>query len=115
MKRLVTALILVAAATVVAAVALSAQTDTKAPASKITTGTITAIDGTKVTIAIEGTRADWIKKNAPVKFKVGPGKVIELSEKDVTPSTIVVNTRKAPDMKVGDVITFEKGLSTSGC
>jgi hypothetical protein len=78
-------------------------------------GKITAIDGTKITIAIEGERPDWIKKNAPVKFKVGPGKIVELSAPDVTPFTIIVNTKKASEMKVGEAVTFEKGLAMSGC
>lgn len=104
MKRFVTALILVAA------VAVSALA-----ATKTVTGKITAIEGTKVTIAIEGERADWIKKNAPVKFKIGPGKIVELSAPDATPFTIVVNSKKASEMKVGETITFEKGLAMSGC
>jgi hypothetical protein len=93
-----------------AAVAVSAMA-----AAKTATGKVTAIDGTKVTIALEGERPDFIKKNAPVKFKVGPGKIIELSAPDAKPFTIVVNTKKASEMKVGDAVTFEKGLSTSGC
>ena len=104
MKRTLTALILVAA------VAVSPMA-----AAKTATGKVTAIDGTKVTIAIEGERPDWIKKNGPVKFKVGPGKILEVSAKDATPFTIVVNTKKASEMKVGEAVTFEKGLAMSGC
>jgi hypothetical protein len=104
MKRTLTALILAAA------VAVSALA-----AAKTATGKITAIDGTKVTIALEGERPDWIKKNGPVKFKIGPGKIVELSAADAKPFTIVVNTKKASEMKVGDAVTFEKGLATSGC
>ena len=84
-------------------------------AAKTATGKSTAIDGTKVTIAIEGERPDWIKKNGPVKFKVGPGIVIELSAADAKPFTIVVTIKKAAEMKVGDAVTFEKGLASSGC
>jgi hypothetical protein len=104
LKRIAVALMLVAA------VAVSAMA-----AAKTATGKITAIDGTKVTIALEGERPDFIKKNGPVKFKVGPGKILEVSANDATPFTIVVNTKKASDMKVGDVVTFEKGLSMAGC
>ncbi len=50
-----------------------------------------------------------------MKFKVGPGKILEISAADATPFTIVVNTKKAAEMKVGDVVTFEKGLSMAGC
>jgi hypothetical protein len=104
LKRTITALILVAA------LAVSALA-----ATKTATGKITAIEGTKVTIALQGERPDFIKKNGPVKFKVGPGKITELSAPDATPFTIVVNTKKAAEMKVGDVVTFEKGLSMAGC
>lgn len=104
MKRFFLTLVLIAA---VAASAVAA--------TKIVTGKITAIDGTKVTIAIEGERPDWIKKNAPVKFKVGPGKIVELSAPDATPFTIIVNSKKASEMKVGEAVTFEKGLAMSGC
>lgn len=104
MKRLITALILVAA------VAVSALA-----ATKTVTGKITAIDGTKITIALDGERADWVKKNGFVKFKVGPGKIVEVSAADATPFTIVVNSKKASAMKVGETVTFEKGLAVSGC
>jgi hypothetical protein len=104
MKRTLTALVLVAA---VAASAMAA--------SKTATGKITAIDGTKVTMALEGERPDFIKKNGPVKFKVGPGKIVELSAADAKPLTIVVTIKKAAELKVGDAVTFEKGLASSGC
>jgi hypothetical protein len=94
----------------VALVAVSASA-----AVKVATGKITAIDGTKVTIALEGERPDWIKKNAPVKFKTGPGKIVELSAIDAKPFTVVVTTKKAAEMKVGETVTFEKGLAMSGC
>jgi hypothetical protein len=105
MKRFILTLALIAA---IAAPVFTA-------AAKTVTGKVTAIDGTKITIAIQGESADWVKKNGPVKFKVGPGKILEVSAKDVTPVTIVVNTKKAAEMKVNDVVTFEKGLSVAGC
>jgi hypothetical protein len=104
MKRLLTALVLI---TVMAVSAMAA--------TKTVSGKVTAIDGTKITIAIDGERADWIKKNGFVKFKVGPGKIVDVSAADVTPLTIVVNTKKASEFKVGDAVTFEKGLAVSGC
>jgi len=104
MKRILTALVLIS---VMAVSALAA--------TKTVTGKVTAIAGTKVTIAIEGDRADWVKKNGFVKLKVGPGKIVEVPAADATPFTIVVNTKKAADMKVGDIVTFEKGLAVSGC
>lgn len=104
MKRLIISFVLMAV------VAVSAMA-----ATKTVSGKITAIEGTKVTIAIEGEKADWVKKNGFVKFKVGPGKIVEMSAPDATPVTIVVNTKKASEMKVGDAVTFEKGLAVSGC
>jgi hypothetical protein len=104
MKRILIALGLVAM------VAVSAMA-----AAKTATGKITAIEGTKITIVLDGDRPDFIKKNGFVKFKVGPGKIVEVSAPDATPFTIVVNTKKASEMKVGDTITFEKGLAVSGC
>jgi hypothetical protein len=107
MKQILTALALVA---LVGLVSMPAQ-----GAAKTVTGKITAIDGTKVTIAIEGDRPDFIRKNGTLKFKVGPGKILELSAADAKPFTIVVNIKKAADLKVGDEVTFEKGLAVSGC
>jgi hypothetical protein len=104
MKRFLVTLVLLA----LVAVSVTA-------AGKVATGKITAIEGTKVTIALEGDRPDWVKKNAPVKFKVGPGRITETSAPDATPFTVVVTIRKAADMKVGEVVTFEKGLATGGC
>lgn len=104
MKRLMLTLMLIAAVAV-----------TVLAAAKPVQGKITAIEGTKVTIALEGDRADWIKKGGAVKFKAGPGKILELSAPDAKPFTIVVNTKKAAEMKVGETITFEKGLAMSGC
>jgi ribosomal protein S1 len=105
MKRFILTLALIAAVAVT----------TMAAAGKTVSGKVTAIEGTKVTIAIEGDSADWVKKNGFVKFKVGPGKIVEVSAAGAKPTTIVVNSKKASDMKVGDAITFEKGLSVAGC
>ncbi len=104
MKRMLISLVLAAV------MAVSAMA-----ATKTVTGKITGIEGTKVTIAIDGERADWVKKNGFVKFKVGPGKIVETSAPDAAPFTIVVNTKKAGEMKVGETVTFEKGLAVSGC
>jgi len=105
MKRFILTLALIAA---IAAPVFAAAT-------KTVTGKVTAIDGTKVTIAIDGDHPDWVKKNGFVKFKVGPGKIIEASAPDAKPFTIVVNSKKASALKVGEEITFEKGLSVAGC
>jgi len=110
MKRMAVVCALVVPAGLIAVPALSA-----APPVKVAKGKITAIDGARVTIDLEGDRPDWIKKNGPVKFKVGPGKILQVSAADATPFTIVVSTKKAGEMKVGEVVTLEKGLATSGC
>ena len=106
MKRFILTLVLIAA--------IAAPVFTAAPV-KTVTGKITAIEGTKVTIAIDGDHPDWVKKNGFVKFKVGPGKIVEASSPEAKPFTIVVNSKKASAMKVGEEITFEKGLSVAGC
>jgi len=106
MKHMAVAVVLVLAAFALASAAA-------APA--MTNGKILSIDGNKVQIAIDGAKPDWIKKNAPVKFKVGNGKVVEVSELKVTPVTISVTTPKASDMKVGETISFQKGNSMAGC
>ena len=105
MKRTVAVVLLL-----VLAVAASAMA-----ATKTVTGKITAINGTKITIAIDGERADSVKKNGFVKFKVGPGKIVEAGAADAKPFTIVVNSKKASAFKVDEVVTFEKGLAVSGC
>jgi hypothetical protein len=97
------------------AVAVSVAAAAPMAAAKTVSGKVTAIEGTKVTIAIEGASAEWVKKNGFVKFKIGPGKILEVSATGVKPITIVVNSKKASEMKVGDAITFEKGLSVAGC
>lgn len=86
-----------------------------AAAPKTFNGTITKIDGTKISITLEGERPDWLKKNAFVKFKIGTGKVVEAAAADAAPFTFVVNFKKASEMKVDEAITFQKGLAVSGC
>ena len=84
-------------------------------AGKAVTGKVTAIDGTKITVAIDGDKPDWVKKNGFVKFKSGTGKITEVSAPDIKPATFVATYKKASEMKVGDAVTFEKGLSVAGC
>jgi acylphosphatase len=89
----------------VAAVAFAAD-----PAVK---GKITAIEDGKVTVALEGDKAAWVKKNAPVKFTEGIGKIVEVSGTD--PVVIVFKTKKASELKVGDSISLQKGKAMAGC
>jgi hypothetical protein len=78
-------------------------------------GKITAIGDNQVTITLDGEKADWVKKNALVKFPNAVGKVLEVSAADGTPVVIIVKTRKASTMTVGDAITFQKGKAMAGC
>ncbi|MFN2238875.1 MAG: hypothetical protein ABR524_05755 [Thermoanaerobaculia bacterium] len=86
--------------------------DPAATAATAVTGKITAVEDGKVTIAIDGDKPAWVKKNAPVKFRDGVGKVLAVSD---DPLSITVKTRKAGSMSVGDTITFQKGKAMSGC
>ena len=107
MKRFILTLALIAA--------IAAPVFTAAPA-KTTPGKVTAIEGTKVTIAIDGDKPDWVKKNAFVKFVgASTGKVVEVSAPETKPATMVLTYKKASQMKVGDAVAFEKGLSVAGC
>jgi D-serine deaminase-like pyridoxal phosphate-dependent protein len=96
----------VAVALVVAATVFAAPT---------TNGKILAVNAGSVRIAIDGEKPSWIKEGAPVKFKDGVGKILEVSAEGVTPVVITVKTKKAPEMKVGEAISFEKGKAVSGC
>ena len=84
-------------------------------ATKSVSGKVTAIDGSKVTIAVQGDSADWVKKNGFVKFKGGTGKIVEVSAPDIKAVTFVFTTKKASALKVDEVVTFDKGLSVAGC
>lgn len=107
MKQIMTALVFVA---LVAVVAMPAR-----GAAKTATGKVTAIEGTTVTISIEGERPDFVKKNGFLKFKVATGKIVELSAPEAKPITVAVKFKKAVEMKVGDEVTFQKGLAVAGC
>ncbi len=84
-------------------------------AAPVTNGKILTVGDGSVQIALEGERASWIKKNAPVKFKDGVGKILEVSAEGVTPAVITVKTKKASELKAGEAISFEKGKSMAGC
>jgi len=105
MLKRMTLTLFVAVALVVTATALSA------PPTK---GKILSADAGTVRIAIEGEKPAWIVEGAPVKFKDGVGKILEVSAEGVTPVVIKVKTKKASEMKAGEAITFEKGKSTAG-
>ena len=89
----------------IAAVALGATFALAAPV----TGKVSAIDGKKVSVAVTGEKADWMKKGAAVKWKGGVGRIIEIKD-----NTLTVNTKAV--VKVGDELALEKGPATlSGC
>jgi hypothetical protein len=79
------------------------------------TGKITTVGDGKVTITLDGEKAAWIKKNAPVKFKDGVGKVLEVSADGVTPVVITVKSKKAAQMTAGEAVSFQKGKAMAGC
>lgn len=81
-----------------------------APAAPVK-GKVTSIDGKKVQVELVGEKADWMKKGAPVKFKGGVGRIV-----DITDNKITMNSRKADVLKVGDAIDLDKGPATlEGC
>lgn len=81
------------------------------PAKKLLNGTISAIDGKAVDVAVEGEKPAWVKKGSGVKFEGGVGKLL-----DVTATTVRFNSRKASTLKVGDKIELAKGASVpAGC
>lgn len=93
-----------------AAVSLSAET-TSTPIK----ATVTTIGDGQITITLDGEKAAWIKKSAPVKFSNGTGKVLSVTADDVSPVVVTVKTKLASKLKVGDEISFQKGKAMSGC
>lgn len=73
---------------------------------------VAAVDGDKVSLTLEGEKADWIKKGAAVVLKSGvKGKIVE-----VTDGKVVVTTGKAAELKAGDALSLEKGKAAlQGC
>lgn len=79
------------------------------------TGKVVAIEGNEVQIALEGEIPSWVKKNAPLKFADGVGKILAVSEEGVTPVVITVRTKLASKMAVDQPVSFEKGKAMAGC
>jgi hypothetical protein len=74
-------------------------------------GKVTAIDGKKVSVEISGEKAAWLKKGAPVKWKGGVGRVVEIKD-----SVITMNTKNAAKLTVGDALELDKGpADLTGC
>ena len=74
-------------------------------------GKVTAIDGKKVQIELTGEKAAWLKKGAPVKFKGGVGRVVEIKD-----AALTINSKNASKLTVGDEIELDKGPATlEGC
>jgi hypothetical protein len=106
MKRMTLVLLVLVVCGVAAAVA--------APPPQVS-GKVVAVEDGQVKIALDGAAPAWVKKNAPVKFTNGVGKILEVSAEDVKPVVITVKTKLASTMKVDEVVTFEKGRSMAGC
>lgn len=88
---------------------------TAAPAKAVPiTGTIKSINGIRVEMAVEGEKPAWVKKGAGIKLpdlKGGVGKIV-----DVTATSVVFNTKKASELKVGAKVNLEKGPpAPAGC
>lgn len=104
------------AAMTLAAPPLPRADEKAAPAAKAApiTGTIKSITGVKVEITVEGEKPSWVKKGAGIKLpdiKGGLGKIV-----DVTATTVVFNTKKASELKVGGKVVVEKGPpAPAGC
>ena len=90
--------------------------DTKAATAKAPpmVGTILSINGVKVEVEVTGEKPAWVKKGGGIKLtdiKGGLGKIV-----DVTATSVVFNTKKASELKVGDKVNLEKGTTVpAGC
>ncbi|HQZ15289.1 MAG TPA: hypothetical protein PLD86_00330 [Vicinamibacteria bacterium] len=91
-------------------------TDTKAASAKAPpmAGTVMSINGVKVEVEVTGEKPAWVKKGGGIKLaevKGGVGKIV-----DVSATTVVFNSKKASELKVGDKVTLEKGpAAPAGC
>ena len=97
------------------------QSTTDATEKKATTakappisGTILSIKGVRVEIEVTDEKPTWVKKGSGIKLadiKGGLGKIV-----DISATTVVFNTKKASELKVGDKVTLEKGtVVPAGC
>lgn len=92
----------------VCGVALAA--DSSAAAGKITT-----VGDGKITVTLGGAKPAWVKKNTPVKFAEGNGKILDVTPDGVSPVVLTVKTKKASQLKAGHAISFQKGKAMAGC
>lgn len=76
------------------------------------TGKVAAIDGKKVQVELgSAEKPAWLKKGAPVKFKGGVGRVVEVKD-----TLLTINSKSASKLTVGDEIELDKGPATlQGC
>jgi preprotein translocase subunit YajC len=74
-------------------------------------GKVKGIEGTKVQIELTGEKAAWLKKGAPVKWKGGVGRVVEIKD-----AALTINSKSSSKLKVGDAIELDKGpADLAGC
>ena len=100
LKRIASALILLAFAAVVAVAAPSTVK-----------GKIASIDGNKVQVTLAGEKADWMKKGAGVKLGELKGRITELTD-----TTLTLTSKKASELKVGQEVELAKGpAAMTGC
>ena len=75
---------------------------------------VMSINGVKVEVEVTGEKPAWVKKGGGIKLaevKGGVGKIV-----DVSATTVVFNSKKASELKVGDKVTLEKGpAAPAGC
>ena len=105
---------LLAALTLAAPPPPAADEKAAVPSKAALTGTIKSITGVKVEMTVEGEKPAWVKKGAGIKLpdiKGGVGKIV-----DVTATSVVFNTKKASELKVGAKVNLEKGPpAPAGC
>jgi opacity protein-like surface antigen len=74
-------------------------------------GKVSSVEGKKVQVTVSGELATWMKKGAPVKWKAGVGRIVEVKDKVLT-----INSKNAKDLKAGDELALDKGpADLSGC
>lgn len=90
--------------------------DTKAAPAKAPpmVGTVMSINGVRVEVEVTDEKPAWVKKGGGIKLadiKGGVGKIV-----DISATTVVFNSKKASELKVGDKVTLEKGpAAPAGC
>lgn len=96
-KRIVPALILMAASTAMFAAPVKAK--------------VTSIKDKSVVVKVDGEAASWMKKGQAIRINGKLNGKIEAVEG----ATVTLKSPKAAELKEGDAITFDKSLAAAGC